>query len=401
MPAPMSIVVDPQFASGDENDIERYNKLEYFRHAGDAAIWTGHYLAAEAFRFAATGRGDARAAVDKALGGIERLVEVTATTSTGQPQKPRLARFYMPDQADDAWTAEYRAGILAHEKASAFFASSFGGKPHLWMGNTSRDQYSGVFFGLGVAYDLIPQASSDNTHERISTVVTKLLDYLLGTGWSVVNPNGTVSTTFTGRADQQLSFLQVGRRVNSAKFDATYKSYRTRSATAVRTPIAIECFDTHGGYYKFNLNHINLYNLIRLEELGTPRNSYVGAFNTLRNCTGTHQNAHFNMIERAIRGANTTREQATAAYLEQWRTRKRRDYPVDNNGKYAACGTNRACAPIPVPDRINTDFLWQRSPFALVGTGAGTIETAAIDYLLSYWMSQYCALGARNLKVCA
>ena len=40
-------------------------------------------------------------------------------------------------------------------------------------------------------------------------------------------------------------------------------------------------------------------------------------------------------------------------------------------------------------DRVNTDFLWQRSPFQLRGGGAGTIETAAIDYILPYWMARW------------
>ena len=54
----------------------------------------------------------------------------------------------------------------------------------------------------------------------------------------------------------------------------------------------------------------------------------------------------------------------------------------------AACGDDRACNPIPVNDRVNTDFLWQRSPFLLLGGGAGTIETAGIDYILPYWMAR-------------
>src|SRR5262249_41865099 len=50
---------------------------------------------------------------------------------------------------------------------------------------------------------------------------------------------------------------------------------------------------------------------------------------------------------------------------------------------------NAACSPIPVPDRVTTDFLWQRSPFQMSGGGSGRIETAGIDYLLPYWMARY------------
>ncbi|HEY7180203.1 MAG TPA: hypothetical protein VIC84_02240 [Blastocatellia bacterium] len=42
-----------------------------------------------------------------------------------------------------------------------------------------------------------------------------------------------------------------------------------------------------------------------------------------------------------------------------------------------------------IVDRVNTDFLWQRSPFLLFGGGAGAIETAGIDYILPYWMARY------------
>lgn len=42
--------------------------------------------------------------------------------------------------------------------------------------------------------------------------------------------------------------------------------------------------------------------------------------------------------------------------------------------------------------RVNTDFLWQRSPFQLYGGGEGLTETAAIDYILPYWMSRWYAL---------
>jgi hypothetical protein len=164
---------------------------------------------------------------------------------------------------------------------------------------------------------------------------------------------------------------------------------RTASSSSVGAPIALECLDPHGSYYKFNLDHINLFNLVRLEEPGTSRNQYLSAFTKLRHCTRTHQNAHFNMIERGLQGAKKKRDAETVNMLGQWLQRPRRDVLVDNNGKYPACGTDRACEPIPVPDRYTTDFLWQRSPFQLKGGGDGTVPTPAVDYILPYWMARY------------
>ena len=57
---------------------------------------------------------------------------------------------------------------------------------------------------------------------------------------------------------------------------------------------------------------------------------------------------------------------------------------------YPSCGADDvACAPIPIEQRVTTDFIWQRSPFQLVGGGAGLIEGAGIDYILPYWMARY------------
>ncbi|HEX2717445.1 MAG TPA: hypothetical protein VHM67_07170, partial [Gemmatimonadaceae bacterium] len=197
------------------------------------------------------------------------------------------------------------------------------------------------------------------------------------------------STTFLQRPDQRLAFLQIGRQVNPSRFGALYRTERAAFAATVSVPIQAECQDTHDSYYKFNLDHANLFHLVRLEEATSPyRAFYVNAYDVLRACTGSHQNAHFNMVDRALRGADAVRDEETRSLLGLWLERPRRDYYKDLSGQYPVCG-DRACTPIPVNDRVNTDFLWQRSPFQLRGGGAGTIETAAIDYILPYWMARW------------
>ena len=50
---PFGIIVDPIFASPDSDQIVGYTRC------GDSAIWTGHYLAAEAFRYNVTKSAEA------------------------------------------------------------------------------------------------------------------------------------------------------------------------------------------------------------------------------------------------------------------------------------------------------------------------------------------------------
>src|SRR5260370_31335039 len=65
---PHGTILDPVFASPASDQIVSYTRC------GDSAIWTGHYLAAEAFRYKVTHTPDALATVKGALAGIASLV---------------------------------------------------------------------------------------------------------------------------------------------------------------------------------------------------------------------------------------------------------------------------------------------------------------------------------------
>lgn len=370
---PYGTILDPVFASSDPAS-PGYAEIVSYTRAGDSAIWTGHYLAAEAFRYQVTRSSEALDNVWRALLGIRSLLDITETDV--------LARCLV--LAD----SPYATAIQEEEAGHGIYYNSLGDQNYFWIGNTSRDQYSGVLFGLSAAYDLVDD--QPDVRDFIRRDVTRILNYLLRHGWNVVMPDGRTSTTFLHRPDQQLAFLQIGRRVNPNRFAWMYTLYRSVLAAWVIFPVYFDNIDDHDHYFKFNLNYINLYNLVRLEEHRSPfRPFYVNAYETLRRRTGQHGNAHFNMVDRALTGADSNRDIETIRLLDLWLQRPRRDYWGDLHGTYPACGTNRACDPIPVNERMNTDFLWQRSPFQLSGGGAGTIETAAIDYILPYWMARY------------
>jgi hypothetical protein len=373
---PYLVIADPHFASADPASTD-YNTIVGYDHAGDGAIWTGHYLAAEAFRYGVTSSPNALRNVRRALRGLKGLVDVTGTSTVPD----ELARFYVPQ------TSPYAQQITTSESRHGIYTGTVNGEAMYWIDNVSRDQYSGVFFGLAVAYDLVPD---ETVRTHISRLVTRMLTFLIRNGWNVPRPDGSYSTTFLQRPDQQLTLLQIGRHVNPARFAAVYAAARASLGATVALPIRAECSDTYGSYFKFNLDYINLYNLIRLEEPASPfLVSYRAAYDVLRGCTGGDQNAHFDMIDRALRGTNTARDAEAQELLGEWLQRPRRDPYVDVRDKYAACGENRACAPVPVPDRPTTDFLWQRSPLLLYGGGDGTVEEAGIDYILPYWMGRY------------
>jgi hypothetical protein len=362
---PFGTILDPVFVTPQSDEIAGYSR------AGDSAIWTGHYLAAESFRFSATAAADAFDNAAQAVESLRALVEVTGTDL--------LARALIP--AD----SPFAPSVRQEEIANGIHTGASGGQTFTWIGNTSRDQYLGVFFGLSIAHERIEDAA---LRQRIAGLTTRMLDFLVANNWNVVMPDGSSSTSFLARDDQILSLLQVGRQMNPQRFDARYRNERFWRSLGVIVPITFDVLDDHDSYFKFNLDAIALYNLIRLEGPGVHRDRYVDAYDVLRRTVDDHGNAHFNMIDRALKGPDSSRDAATIELLRAWLRRPRRDFFVDLRGSVEACGENRACRPIPVEQRVPSDFLWQRSPFQLFGGGDGFIESPGIDFLLPYWMAR-------------
>ena len=370
---PQGTILGPVYDSPTSNTISHYSR------GGDSALWTGAYVAAEAYRFRVTQSPEALENVVKGLKAMRKLVRVT---KTGVLARCRLSV---------AWEdIEDRRAVITEEAGHGIYRSTLKSTEHYWIGNTSRDQYVGVFYGLGVAYELIDETAHPKVRTIARKIASDLLDNLIANNWTVRMPNGAISTTFIGRADQQLALLQVGRLVHPSKYAFAYETMRNESANQVPVVIGIECLDDHDSYFKFNLAYLSMYSLLHYEEADSPaRGSYRFAYNLLRGTTALHGNAHFNAIDLALDGPDADRDAETQRLLDEWLERPRRDEWVDLRDEVPMCGEDRACFPIPVKDRVRTDFLWQRSPFLAYGGGAGTIASPGVDYVLPYWMARY------------
>jgi uncharacterized protein (TIGR03437 family) len=345
---PFGTILDPIYASATSNQIVDYTRC------ADSALWTGAYLAAEAFRYNVTGSPDALTNVKAALAGLKSLVDVTGDN--------RLARCIVPANSP------YAASIESQEASNTIHQSP----PWIWVDNTSRDEVVGAFFGLGAAYDLVDDAT---VQSDISNLATLLLGFISQHLWS---PNNDISNTFLVRPEEVQVLLAIQHHVDPAH--------------AVGGPFVTLPFDaavqydvlSNDSYFKFNLDYMSFYNLLRLQN----NSQNLGAYQIVRNYTASHQNAFFDVIDRSINGANAARDAETILLLNQWLERPRRDPYVDDTKLVAVCGSE-ACQPVPVPIRPTTDFLWQRDPFQLTGGGSGTIEGSGIDYILPYWMGRY------------
>ena len=348
---PFGTILDPVYASPTSDQIVGYTRC------GDSALWTGAYLAAEAFRYKVTQSADALANVNAALAGLKSLIDVTGDN--------RLARCIV------AANSPYAASIQTEEGHNTIHQNP----PWFWVDNTSRDEVVGAFFGLGAAYDLVDDTGVKST---ISDLATRLIGFIAHHFWS---PNDDISNTFEVRPEELQMLLQVARHVNPSNSISG-----PLFVPPVDVGVRVDVQDNRS-YFKFNLDYMTFYNLLRLQN----NDDNHGAYKIVRNYTASHQNAFFDIIDRALQGPNATRDSGIPTLLDQWLQRPRRDTAVDLTGTVQVCG-NEACQPVPVPRRPPTDFLWQRDPFLLSGGAAGTIEGAGIDYILPYWMARYYAV---------
>jgi uncharacterized protein (TIGR03437 family) len=345
---PFGTILEPIYTSPNSTDIS------FYTDCGDSAVWTGAYLAAEAFRYNVTQSADALNNVRGALVGLKALADVTGDN--------RLARCMAMANSP------YAASISSQEAANTIHQNP----PWIWVDNTSRDEVVGAFFGLGVAFDLVNDA---DVKSAISDLATRLVGFVAQHQWS---PNGDISNTFMLRPEELQMLLVVARHVNPSN---------KISGPLLTLPIDIAVdVDVSGNssYFKFDLDFMTFHNLVRLGN----DSSYLKAYQIVRNHTASHQNAFFDIVDRALQGPNTDRDAEAGMLLDQWLLRPARDLFVDVTNMVPVCGSE-ACSPVPVPLRPPTDFLWQRDPFQLSGGGIGTIESPGIDYILPYWMGRY------------
>ena len=68
---PYGGIMDPILSLPDLTQVVDYTRC------GDSAIWTGHYLAAEAFRYRVTGAANALSNINNAISAIDNLINVT------------------------------------------------------------------------------------------------------------------------------------------------------------------------------------------------------------------------------------------------------------------------------------------------------------------------------------
>lgn len=376
---------DPTYGQG---------KPEHFEHYGDSAIWTGHYLAGEAFRYAVTKDPLAQANAARAIGAIQDLLDVE------EPGGGHLARCLVPENHPDA---------IGMAKDPSAFTAKLRGVTYVCLDHISRDQYLGVMHGLGCAYDLLDDPAAK---KQAGELVTRVVDYLVANSWVAMKHDKVSQSAVFGQSPgKMIMFSALAARVNPAK----YQALRSELGELAYMKWVFDftgSLDPLSSYYKWNLGYGSTYHEMRLETDPARFMALARTHAMDRRAIGHHENAYFQTIDAAVDPALAPAlAPAIQDELRRFVSRGRRDVTQQNSQdptvqkdyysvplsyqKTATAGTLvpktilEAKYPIAVEKRTPTDFLWQRDPFQLDGQGDPKRQNPGVDLVLPYWMARH------------
>ena len=157
---PAGQVAYVEYAAADLQTIAGYGDQ------GDAAIFTGTYLAAEALRYKATHSPDALANVTAIVKTLHLAWNVAGAGSPGY-----LVRFVAPTTSSPTVLSSFDTA-----NTDDHFNTTYAGQTYDWKGHISRDQYQGVVLGYSLAYDvLVDESVRDLIRADMTTFVTELM----------------------------------------------------------------------------------------------------------------------------------------------------------------------------------------------------------------------------------
>ncbi len=354
---------------------------------GDAPIWTGCYVGAQALRYAACGAEEAWEAASLGLRGLHFLQAVTGkrgllcrgVSKTGVPPW-------------DAHPQEWHRG-----------AKPFSG--YFWHGDVSVDQYTGAMFGYALAYDLLPDPTLQGL---IVQDVTAIADHLIEHDLTIVDVDGEATRfghlepsfwTEDLNALIALGFFKIAHHItHEERFARKYRELIERHRYHERAVWARDLWWERlwgTNHSDNNLAFLAYYNLLRYETDPGLLSYYYRSLRRSWRAVQNEGNPFFAFVYQAL-VSSAPRDPRALETLRHFPLEKRSLY-VKNSEREGICvswlrdrhGRLQSCTPLPIEERPPSTFEWKENPYRLDGGGDGKKLYTGTDYLLAYWLGRY------------
>ncbi len=376
------------------------------QHSNDNdGLWTSLYVAAEAFRYGATGDPSARQSAKRSLDAMLFLERITGILGFA-------ARSVVPiDEVAQTHHGEW------HRSADNRW---------WWKGDTSSDEVDGHYFAYLVYYNT---AADDREKQEIRDVVARITDHILDHGLYYVGPPGT-PTTWGVWAPEKLNhdLRRAGDRgLNSLEIlshlkVAEYIVGKPRYTAMIKELIERHAYEMNTVFQKHTwpserVNHsddelafLAYYPLLILERDPDLRTVYLASLKRTWLIERPERSPLFNLIYGAALQASIWTDPAKrpnepladpAEYdhdpcVEWFRdvpadtihwtvtNSQRRDIGAVSKNRF---GRTRAHIVLPVSER--SVMRWNGDPYTLDGGSEGRARDDGAAILLPYWMGRY------------
>lgn len=378
---------------------ETLSEVDRFGGRGDSTIWTGTYLASQAFRFMTTGDPEAYDAILSTVDTLHHHLQVTGRCGF-------IARYRGPD------VYPFNAGCANDEHCYAGEGEYAG---DIFLTNTSRDQYTGWFFGMAMAFDAV---DDEEVKALIADDVAEVVDALLAQRWWIIDVDGAPTTAGPNvLATMQATWSLVAAHVTGEhRFLDEYDRLAEPSMEPQHRLSGISFMNKYAQHYGNNLGHTNAFTLMKLSRdngLAADYDFWRSLFlGQTHRWTHMIHNAYFELVHWSVLDAPDEAMRASIIDdLTRFRDAPNVHYavfppegPLDPFSVWMERLQDRfpwiaeiignvnpqALDPYPVDEQCSTDFLWQRNMWSISCGGENLRHVdPGVDYLIAYWMARY------------
>jgi len=351
-------------------------------------LWTGIYLGAQAYRYAATRAQDARAKARRALQALMRLEAITGVP--GLPARSFVSTNEPPPE-----------GGVWHPTADGQW---------LWKGDTSSDELVGHYFAYAAYFDLV---ADETERGEIRNVVSRITDHLIRNDYDLIDVTGKPTRwgewserffrTEEGKYEaplrslELLSFLKTAHHITGDKKYAA--AYRDRVQRGYPNQVPKYRRWPGGGEINYSddeLAYLSYLPLLKYEQDSWLRKIYLDGLRFTWSRVRADMNPLWNYISVASGGGRMSR----AIRRESQRTLER--IPMDMI-EWSVRNSHRLDVQFQKDkDRFErgqlTDVLapderavekWNSNPHRPEGGAGGHSEDDGAYFLLPYWMGRF------------
>jgi hypothetical protein len=362
-------------------------------------LWTAMYVAAQCFRYAATGSDEARAKARtsmRALLELERQSTVPglparALTHRSEPDFGRSRQGEWHPTADGQWE---------------------------WKGDTSSDEMDGHYFVWGIYWDLVADAAEK---AAIAATVRRVTDHIVSHGFTLVDVDGQptrwgmwaperLNHDPAWRAErglnslEMLSYLKVAAQITGdGSYETAYRRLISEHHYALNT---LRQRVRPGDFPGAESNHsddelafLAYYNLLRYEQDPGLRELYLASLEYTWQIVRPEGCPLWSFMYGALSGQPCEVEAAVTALrdipldLVTWRMTNSHRLDLETRPDPDRFGQPQLARPLPWRERPL--HKWNGNPYRLDG-GNDLAEECGTFWLLPYWLGRYHGLLAER-----